>query len=315
MSSRATARTAIIASSSRRFFTLLASLLLVVLSARDAAAGPSFVYALQQVHGGANQIHGFRLDPLTGALTALPGFPVATGGNGRQDAGLPSSWCLAAGGCSRSTIGSDTLSVFVVNQTTGALTALPFSPIALGSAGTWRSVAVHPSGSPVVVGNLTTDALASFHITPTTVTAAAGGPFLLGPGSRPLSLAFSRDGNYVYAGDDLGNGIAGFSVATSTGVLTALTGSPFDSGSPSPGAYATDSAGRLFIANTSVPEVRAFTTSAGVPTAVPGNPFPSGVTCKARRPAPRRVLRGVVRRRDSTRRRVSRSAAAARGLR
>ena len=57
---------------------MIATMLLVVLWAGSAVASepPGFVYALDQVSGGANQIYGFRLDPLTGALTALASIPV-----------------------------------------------------------------------------------------------------------------------------------------------------------------------------------------------------------------------------------------------
>src|SRR5262249_60741659 len=62
---------------------LLIALLLTVISAGQALAGSAgFVYALREVSGGANQIYGFRLDASSGALTPLPGFPVASGGNG-----------------------------------------------------------------------------------------------------------------------------------------------------------------------------------------------------------------------------------------
>ena len=272
----------------RRLVMAVVSTAVVLLSAIGAAAAPPYVYALRQVNGGANQIYGFRLDRATGALTALPGFPVATGGNG----GPLGVWeQLVSGGGRVFAIndGSDTLSVFAVNHATGALTPLPFSPIALGS-GEWMAVGVHPTGSPVVVGSIAPASLASFVITPTTATAAVGSPFAPGASARPFCLAFSRDGNHVYAGGD-GNRIAGFNVAASTGVLTALPGSPFDSGGTVPMAYATDNAGRLFIANSFGSKVQVFTTSpgtmsAGVPTRVTGNPFPSGLSSGA----PRSVL-------------------------
>ena len=54
---------------------------MVALLAGNVAASPGFVYALDQVNGGANQIYGFRLSS-AGALTLLPGFPVASGGLG-----------------------------------------------------------------------------------------------------------------------------------------------------------------------------------------------------------------------------------------
>jgi hypothetical protein len=80
----------------------------------------------------------------------------------------------------------------------------------------------------------------------------------------------------VYAGGNPAN-FAGFSVNGSNSVLTALPGSPFNSGAATPVALATDSAGRLFLAN-STSQVRAFTTSSGVPSPVLGNPFASGLS-------------------------------------
>jgi hypothetical protein len=71
---------------------------------------------------------------------------------------------------------------------------------------------------------------------------------------------------------------AGFSVASATGVLTALTGAPFAVGGPVPLGYATDSVGRLFMANYLSGRVSALTTASGVPADVTGNPFPSGLS-------------------------------------
>ena len=263
-----------------RLLVLVISIASVLLSASVAAAAPPYVYALRQVNGGANEIYGFRLDRATGALTALPGFPVATGGNGGRF-GVPEQLVFGGGRVFAVNDGSDTLSVFAVNHATGVLTPLPFSPIALG-AGIWTAVGVDSTGSPVLVGN-NDGFLASFVITATTATAASGSPFVTGAGAG--TIAFSRDGNYVYAGASLGSRIAGFRVATnpSTGVLTALPGSPFDSGGPVPIAYATDNFGRLFAASDLGSQVRVFTTapgtaSSGVATGVPGNPFPSGLS-------------------------------------
>jgi 6-phosphogluconolactonase (cycloisomerase 2 family) len=201
---------------------------------------------------------------------------MATGGNG-DTAAFPErvAYDPANGRLYVVNGGSNTVSAFSVNGTTGALTALPFSPITLG-AGTETCVAVHPSGSPLVVGT-NAPALASFTITATTATAAAGSPFSTGA-ANPFSCAFSRDGNFVYTGGGGGATFAGLSVNATTSVLTALAGSPFNSGSTSLLAYATDSAGRLYSANFAAGQVRAFTTTSGVPAAVAGNPFTSGLT-------------------------------------
>ena len=266
-----------LATMSSRLVTLLGSIALVALFTSQAAAGPSFVYALQQVTENVSQIHGFRLDLVSGALTPLPGFPVATGGKGGGGV-KTEAMAYAVGRLYVINNESNTLSAFSVDQSTGALTALPFSPIVLG-AGWWDCVAVHPSGSPVVAGNAE-GGLSSFVITATTATAAAGSPFATG-GALPFSCAFSRDGSFVYTGGTSGASnslIAGFSVAAGTGVLTPLPGSPFDSGNSNPRGYATDKSGRLFAANFAMGQVSVFTTAAGVPTGATGNPFVSGLS-------------------------------------
>jgi 6-phosphogluconolactonase (cycloisomerase 2 family) len=228
-----------------------------------------FVYSLRQVNGGANQIYGYRINPGSGALTALGGFPVATGGTGTTGS-FAEQMAYRNGRLYVLNDGSDTLSAFKVNRTTGALTALPFSPLAV-PAGSQGCVAVHPSGSPVVVGDGSTR-ISSINIGATTAVFAPGSPFESSPS---YSCAFSQDGNYVYTGGNFGSTISGYSVNAATGVLTPLAGSPFESGNNFPGAYATDSGGRLFTATIAPAALRAFTTAAGIPTAVSGNPFPA----------------------------------------
>jgi 6-phosphogluconolactonase len=258
----------------RRLVEFVTAIGLITLLSSPAAAGQiGFVYALQQVTNGTNQIYGFRLDRSTGALTLLPGFPVASGGTG-TNTNASENLAYAGGRLYVVNDGSDTLTAFAVNHVTGALTALPFKPAVLG-AGTWTCVAVHPSGSPVVVGSLT-GVLASVVVTATTATTAPGSPFATGANS--LSCGFSQTGAHVYTGGFTGVSLAGFSVNASTGVLTALAGSPFNSGGNNPVGYATDSAGRLFTASFTTTQVRAYTTASGVPTAVDDNPFASGLT-------------------------------------
>ena len=225
-------------------------------------------------HISGNQIYGYAVNETTGALIRLAGFPLSTGGIG---AGFAPSEMLTIDRANLRLYainrGSNTISAYSINATTGALTPLPFSPISLGT-GTWASVVVHPSGSPLVIGN-SSGQIASFQITATTATAAAGSPYTTGT-ARAFSAAFSQDGNYVYTGGNSGTAFAGFSVNAATGVLTGLTGSPFGAGSTFPAAYATDTAGRLFMGTDD--EVRVFTTTNGVPSAVTGNPFTSGLT-------------------------------------
>ncbi len=241
------------------------------------STGGGFLYALQDVTGGPNQIYGFRVNEVTGALTLLTGFPIFIGGNG---SGFTVSEQMAYDSVNARLYvlneGSDSVSAYSVNLSSGALTALAFSPINLGD-GLWNCLAVRPGGSVLVAGDADgTPALASFSVTGSGATPAAGNPYSTGT-AFPYSYAFSRDGNHVYAGGGTGNTLAGFSVNAATGALTSLSGSPFESGAANPLAYATDSSGRLFMANLAG-GARVFTTSGGVPSPVAGNPFASGLT-------------------------------------
>lgn len=260
--------------------SLFVPLALLIYLCANARAG--VLYAFNDSTAG-NRIYGYNVNESTGTLTALAGFPIAAGAGG----GLTVSEEITIDRLNRRLYvindGSNTVSAYSINSTTGALTALPFSPIALG-AGSWATIAVHPSGSPLIVGasdGSNTRKVNSYNITATTAAAAAGSPFSTGT-AGPFSSVFSRNGSYYYTGGgNLGNLFAGFSVNSATGVLTSLAGSPFASGAQDfgnePVGYATDSQGRLLLANFTN-EVRAFTTASGIPTGVTGNPFASGLS-------------------------------------
>jgi 6-phosphogluconolactonase len=259
----------------RLFPRVVVCVVVIGLSAWRADAGQiGFVYALQQVNGGANQIHAFRIDESTGSLVSVAGFPMSSGGNGAVNS-HSEQLAFVNGKLFVVNNGSNTLSVFTVNPSTGALTALPYSPVALGN-GNWACVAVHQTGSPVVVGD-SAGLIASLVVSDVAATPAAGSPFSTGT-ATPFSCRFAQGGTHVYTGGSVGNTIAGFSINTGTGVLTPLAGSPFDSGAANPLAFASDLSGRLFSAAFVAGQLRVFTTSGGTLTGVTGNPFASGLT-------------------------------------
>jgi hypothetical protein len=162
--------------------SLVFALALIAMAAAQAAAqSAGFVYALRQVPGEPNEIYGFSVNPTTGELTALAGFPVATGGTGGNGF-LSEQMVFAAGRLHVINDGDNTLSVFRVDRTTGALIALPFSPVSLGT-GAWACVTVHPGGSPVLVGGTNAAGagfVASLVVTAAAATPAAGSPFATG---------------------------------------------------------------------------------------------------------------------------------------
>ncbi len=245
---------------------------------------PSYLYALRAEATG-NQILGFEVNEQTGVLTPLSGFPVATGGD--HAVGVFREMLFyseAHGRLFALNSASDTVSVFAVDPNTGGLSALSYSPISVAGGGSWRCLAVHPSGSPLVVGNAGYTTVASYALTNSTATAAAGSPF--DSDAYSYSIVFSHDGQYLYAGSAVTGTLAGFQVSPATGVLSALAGSPFDTGWVDPGGgdlgvsqgFAVDSSGRLFMIFFDPTDLRAFTTSSGFSTGVSGNPFSSGLT-------------------------------------
>lgn len=258
----------------RRFFTLFVILATAIVLAAPASSYAGFLYVLNDDSAGSN-IYGFQVNESSGALTALPGFPISPGLGGINS--IVSERMIVDATNARLYVindTSDTVSAYSINRSTGALTAMPFSPIALGT-GNFNSIAVHPSGSPLIVANNGTLVL-SYVITPTTATPAMGSPYSY-TGTSGFSSEISTDGNFYYVGGNTGSNIAGFSIDASTGVLTALPGSPFPAGASNVLAYAVDNSGRLFSVD-SVDAIRIFTSSSGALSPVTGNPFISGLT-------------------------------------
>lgn len=245
------------------------------------SADAGFIYLLNDSPEG-NTIYGYSVNESTGDLTPLNGFPVATGGFGAENTS-PELLTIDRTNERLYVInkGSFTVSAFSIDTFTGSLSPLPFSPIELPSdfEENYQTIAVHPTGSPLIVSESTTATSASFNITASTATAAEGSPFSTGT-AYPLSSVFDRNGNFFYTGgNELSNpgAFAGFSVNFATGVLTPLVGSPFNSGANNDLGYTTDAQGRLFMANAIGGKVKASTSTSGIPT-VTGNPFNSGLT-------------------------------------
>ena len=207
-----------------RAIQLLMSVVVVLIAASPAAAqgADGFVYVLRNdtVVNGGSKIYGYRVEPATG-LTALSGFPVATGGNGLAEGGVSEGIVIDSANRRLYAINlnSRTVSAFSIAPTTGALTALPFSPISLGAAPSTEIVqclAVHPSGSPLVVASrfidpddLLNGRAYSFNVTATTATAAGESPYLTGADTNPSSCEFSRNGAFFYSGGYDGQHFAG----------------------------------------------------------------------------------------------------------
>lgn len=273
----------------RHNFRWLVGLLLVMtmglvgqtppVQAQTQAVAGEFIYVLEDSTSG-NRIHRYRLDAATGRLTSI-GAPVATGYAGDDNENnyvqrlayhMPTHRLFVIHDGA-----SNLLSVYQVDTMSGALT--PETTVSLG-AGSWGCVAVHPSGSPVVVGGMVVAGngavgrMHSFVLDADGLHQAPGSPADAGA-ALPYSCRFSQNGQYLYTGGYGATTIAGFQVDAGNGAISPLDGSPFNAGVSYPNSYATDAQGRLFVADSAGGQGRlnVFTTNNGIPTQVNSGPF------------------------------------------
>jgi DNA-binding beta-propeller fold protein YncE len=92
---------------------------------------------------------------------------------------------------------------------------------------------VDPSGTLLYVANSGDGTLSGFQINTTTgyLTAVAGSPFVTG-GGEPLAVVIDPSDQFLYVTNGSApnaNSISAFTIAVSTGALTPVPGSPFDS--------------------------------------------------------------------------------------
>ncbi len=237
------------------------------------------VYTLQSAPAG-NRIFGFVANEATGALTALPGFPVPTGGRGD---GLFHVRFLTLNALTARLFAYNdldgTLSAFSVNRATGALQRLPYSPFPAGSTA-GNCLEVSPAGSPLLLtdSSVSFTGVRGFDIGPATVAASPGSPLPLQAGSLN-ACGFDPRGEVFYAG----GGVASDTFLTALrldypGTLVPLDGVPFNAGGPSPTAFAV-SGSRILVAHQTTGTVRAFLRQQdGTPDTFDGVSHPSGIS-------------------------------------
>ena len=117
------------------------------------------------------------------------------------------------------------LAVFREDPYSGVLTQLATSPYTVGSGA--QSVVIHPSGKFLYVANSGQGendvSLFDINSDGTVTEVYPRAPV----GTLPFLLAMDPAGKYLYVANALSNNISVFSIASSNGVLTAITGSPF----------------------------------------------------------------------------------------
>jgi 6-phosphogluconolactonase len=170
------------------------------------------------------------------------------------------------------------LAVFREDPYSGVLTQLQESPYTVGSGA--YSVVIHPSGKFLYVANpgqgendvslfdINSDGTVS-EVTPRTPV-----------GTQPFLLAMDPAGKYLYCANALSNDISAFSIDASSGVLTAVTGSPFQIRLSVKSMQLSPSGNFLYVSAPSSPTgiIAVFSVTAGV---LSSSPIVGGLTFTA----------------------------------
>lgn len=173
--------------------------------------------------------------------------------------------------------GSQNISAFAIDASTGALSALASSPIPIVGSVSLQEAKIDPSGAYLYVVDNGANAIFGFSISPTdgSLTAVSNPP--TATGKQPVSLAFDSTGAYLYVANAADNTISGYSRSTTTGVLTPLAGSPYkiSGANPAPGQMVR-AGNYLYVANTGSNSVDVYfiaTATGALTEGVAGSPF------------------------------------------
>jgi 6-phosphogluconolactonase len=179
---------------------------------------PNGMFAFSATNDG-KEIYAFTIDQTSGALTPVAHSPFPTGfanGSTYPDIAVsPNSQYLYL-----ASSGDGEVAGFSIDQTSGALTALPHSPY-LAGAGAAGIPAFSPNGNFLYVVNSTANTFSGWSIGSDGSLTSVGANVSTG-GAGPVWIAFTPNGNFAYVSNNGGNSIAAFSVNTTSGVLTAL---------------------------------------------------------------------------------------------
>lgn len=241
-----------------------------------------FLYAPNE---NGTSIAAYTIDADTGELT--PTGPVATGN-------APQSFVIEATGrfAYVAAPGSSELYTYAIDQTNGALTEVASSRVAIGSV--IGGLALERDGRFLYVFNPTPGTISAYAINATSgvLAAIAGSPFSAGVNAALAGM--HPNGKFIYVKHPVptqttASGLAVFAIDATTGALSEIAGSPFDTDA-NPVAMSFDPTsrylylGHLLGGGTPQFEIRSYTVDAttGALTVMPGSPlateqFPSSL--------------------------------------
>jgi 6-phosphogluconolactonase (cycloisomerase 2 family) len=199
---------------------------MMVMSPTPVAANASFLFV---ANTDSNSISAFQVDPKSGTPTQVAGSPFAAGM-------APEFMATDAAGkfLFVANSNSNDVSAFTIDNTKGTLSAVSGSPFPTGSLP--KGLAVVSSANLVFVVNNASSDISVFKFDSATgaLTPVAGSPFKGVP--SPIGVTTDALGKFLYVTNtDLNNlsstnSVSAFSIDSATGMLTAVAGSPFSTG-------------------------------------------------------------------------------------
>jgi 6-phosphogluconolactonase len=173
----------------------------------------TFAYTTNSQTG---NLSGYTVDPTSGELTPLPGFPIPSGVNPTFVIHDPSDrFAIVAD------IAADVIRVYAIDSSTGMLTEVPPSPYPAGEEP--RSLAIDPTGRFVYVASQMLNSVGAFSISSGGVlTQLPGSPFATG-GTSGFGCCVIIDpaGKFAYVEDS--NNVYSFGINASSGALTLIS--------------------------------------------------------------------------------------------
>ena len=259
--------------------TLLLGLPFAFANRAFANPAPEFAYV---ANSNVNNVSAYAIDSATGALSAVAGSPFTTGQGPTVTVDPSGRFAYVAN------YSDNNVSAYTINGSTGALREIAGSPFAAGTLPI--SVTVDPLGRFAYVVNTCRSAshcrfgnVSAYTINSSTgaLRAVAGSPFPAG--SAPLSVTVDSSGQFAYVLNYCDSScavgtVSAYTINSSTGVLTAVAGSPFATGN-GPRSVTVDPSGQFaYVANGEADTVSAYTinSSTGALSAIAGSPFAAG---------------------------------------
>ncbi len=234
-----------------------------------------FVYVAENVVGvvGGMEVFAFTIDTGSGALTAVRESPYAGPSPFNVAVDPTGKYLYVANSGVRDAPGS--VSAYVINPNSGALTEVSSSPFAAGSGSS--AIAADPKGRYLYVANGRSSNVSAYRISldTGTLTELRGSPFAAG--TSPTGIAVDPAGKFLYVADNGSADIAAFAIDSSTGALLAAPGSPF--AGPSPFRLAVDPKGEFLYATNNLDDsvsVYGINARSGALRAISGSPFATG---------------------------------------